>query len=176
MSQLYMLPEREIVELRNSCCSAMIFSTRVLLKIFTKEQLIGHNIAGKAFGKNGKNKQPLDEGRINYIKLLVDKYYIQSQTGRGKNLEDVWLSCRKAINRVIRNFEIKESKLIKTLDEDEDDEEEEEEEEEESEEDEHAVGVLEQASYGGKSGHFKLLLLEDHSPEMDSANHDSTKA
>jgi hypothetical protein len=88
----------------------MIFATKVLLKIFSKEELLGHNVSGKTFHKNLKNKQPLDEKRIMYIKWLIEKYF------ESKKKEQVWKSCRKAINRVIRNFEIKESKLIKTID------------------------------------------------------------
>ena len=87
----------------------MIFSTKLLLKIFTKKELVGHNVSGKTFHKNLRNKSALDESRINYIKWVVDKYY------GAKTNENVWKSCRKAINRVIRNFEIKESKLIKSI-------------------------------------------------------------
>ena len=90
----------------------MIFATKVLLKVFKKEELVGHNVSGNTYHKNTKNKQALDEDRINYIKYLVDKYY------PNKKKEMIWKSCRKAINRVIRNFEIKESKLIKSIEED----------------------------------------------------------
>ena len=87
----------------------MIFSTKLLLRVFSKEELVGHNVSGKTFHKNLRNKVALDEERINYIKWLVEKYY------DSKSNENVWKSCRKAINRVIRNFEIKESKLIKSI-------------------------------------------------------------
>lgn len=90
----------------------MIFATKVLLKVFTKEELVGHNVSGKTYHKNAKNKQALDEERIIYIKYLVEKYY------PNKKKDMIWKSCRKAINRVIRNFEIKESKLIKSIEED----------------------------------------------------------
>jgi hypothetical protein len=88
----------------------MIFSTKLLLKIFSKEELVGHNVSGKTFNKNLKNKVALDEDRISYIRELVDKHFDT------KSNESIWKSCRKAINRVIRNFEIKESKLIKSID------------------------------------------------------------
>ncbi|CAF0857098.1 unnamed protein product [Brachionus calyciflorus] len=112
-NKLCILSEPDILELKNlCCCSPMIFSTKVLLKIFTKEELIGHNVSGKTFHKNLKNKQPLDEDRIDYIRHLVEKYF------PNRNIETVWKSCRKAINRVIRNFEIKESRLIKSIEDD----------------------------------------------------------
>ena len=90
----------------------MIFATKVLLKIFSKEELLGHNVSGKTFHKHQRSKDPLDENKINYIKWLVENYFANNNKS-----ESVWKSCRKAINRVIRNFEIKESKLIKSLDE-----------------------------------------------------------
>ena len=92
----------------------MIFATKVLLKIFSKQELIGHNVSGKTFHRNLGSKEPLDENRINYIKWLVENYFINNTKS-----DSIWKSCRKAINRVIRNHEIKESKLIKSLDEEE---------------------------------------------------------
>ena len=90
----------------------MIFSTKLLLKLFSKEELIGHNISGKNSSKTLlKSKVALDDSRINYIRELVEKYFDT------KSNENIWKSCRKAINRVIRNFEIKESRLIKSIDE-----------------------------------------------------------
>jgi len=99
----------------------MIFATKVLMRIFTKSELLGHNIAGKSpvrnnfgiFNKNQKIKQPLDESRINYIQWLIRTYFNYYDDDKQ---EAVWKSCRKAINRVIRNIEIKESKLIKSCD------------------------------------------------------------
>lgn len=152
------LAESEILDMRARFTSPMIFATKVLTRIFTKDQLVGHNLSTKSLVKSGskpaskqQQQQPtLDEDRINYIKSLVEKYYINSPAsgssssssavpstrsgGSKKNLDDVWISCRKAINRVIRNFEIKESKLIKSIetemvdDEEQDDDETEEEE------------------------------------------------
>lgn len=63
--------------------------------------------------KTHKTKQPLDEDRINYIQWLVNTYFNYFNE---EKQEAVWKSCRKAINRVIRNIEIKESKLIKSCD------------------------------------------------------------
>jgi hypothetical protein len=91
----------------------MIFSTKLLLRIFSKEELVGHNVSGKTFHRNLKSKVALDDSRINYIKTLVEKNFSSNFN------ENIWKSCRKAINRVIRNFEIKESKLIKSIDENE---------------------------------------------------------
>ena len=109
---LDILSETEILQLKNLYCSPMIFATKVLLKLFSKEELLGHNVSGKTFHKHLRTKDPLDENRINYIKWLVENYFAHSN-----KTESIWKSCRKAINRVIRNFEIKESKLIKSLDE-----------------------------------------------------------
>ncbi len=118
---LNILPEHKIIELKSLYCSPMIFATKVLLRIFTKAELLGHNIAGKSpvrsnFGlvnKNQKSKQPLDETRLNYIQWLVRTYFNYFDD---EKQEAVWKSCRKAIQRVIRNIEIKESKLIKSCD------------------------------------------------------------
>ena len=86
------------------------------MKLFSKEELLGHNIGGKTFHKNSNQKEALDETRINYIKWMIDNYFNTNLNEHYKQ-ESVWKSCRKAINRVIRNFEIKESKLIKSIDE-----------------------------------------------------------
>jgi hypothetical protein len=140
------LAEAEIIELRDSCYSPMIFSTRILLKLYTKEELIGHNVSGKTYAKSpSKNKQALDEDRMNFIKQLVEKYYINGRelnTGSKKNMDDIWMSCRKAINRVIRNFEIKESKLIKSIEADEE--------------------PVEPVHVGVKTRKYKLMILDDH--------------
>ena len=114
---LNLLSQAEIYELKNLYCSPMIFTTKVLVRIFTKPELLGHNVGGKTFGKNLKTKEPLDESRIEYIKWLVNTYFNHFDEVKQ---DVIWKSCRKAINRVIRNFEIKESKLIKTYDDKED--------------------------------------------------------
>ena len=147
------LSEAELMDLRNFCCSPMIFSTRLLLKIFTKEELIGHNVSSKTYAKSFKNKQPLDESRINYIRQMVEKYYMTGGQSM-KHMEDTWMSCRKAINRVIRNFEVKESKLIKSLDE---------ENENENED------LLYRKSVATAGGQYKIMVLNDEH-EMDSNN------
>ena len=113
-NNLNILTETEILELKGLYCSPMIFATKVLMKLFSKEELLGHNIGGKTFHKNSNQKEALDETRINYIKWMIDNYF---NTNEHYKQESVWKSCRKAINRVIRNFEIKESKLIKSIDE-----------------------------------------------------------
>jgi len=115
VNNLEILNESEILQLKSLYCSPMIFATKVLLKIYTKDELLGHNISGKTFHKNLKTKEPLDETRINYIKWLIENYFTNNIEDINKR-ETVWKSCRKAINRVIRSFEIKESKLIKSID------------------------------------------------------------
>ena len=89
-------------------CSPMIFATKVLVKIFSRDELLGHNVSGKTFHKNLKSKQPLDEKRIMYIKWLIEKYF-SSNDGKKTNVPLIWKSCRKAINRIIRNHEAKEA-------------------------------------------------------------------
>lgn len=122
-NNLNILPEHKIIELKNLYCSPMIFATKVLVRIFTKAELLGHSIGVKTLmrqtnqvgnsNKTHKTKQPLDEDRINYIQWLVNTYFNYFNE---EKQEAVWKSCRKAINRVIRNIEIKESKLIKSCD------------------------------------------------------------
>lgn len=113
VDKMSVIPAAELEEIKNQCCcSPMIFATKLLLRVFTKEELIGHNISGKTYHRNLRSKQPLDESRIEYIRSLVETYFPQ------KKIDVVWKACRKAINRVIRNFEIKESKLNKSIDDD----------------------------------------------------------
>ena len=105
---LNLLSTNEILEMKSLYCSPMIFATKVLVKIFSREELLGHNVSGKTFHKNLKNKQPLDEKRIMYIKWLIERYF-NSNDGKKTNVALIWKSCRKAINRIIRNHEAKEA-------------------------------------------------------------------
>ncbi len=79
----------------------MVFATKILYKIFDLSELIGHNVSGKTFNKFIKNKQALDERRIGYIRWLVENNFETS------NKEDLWKACRTAINKSIRNNELK---------------------------------------------------------------------
>ena len=79
----------------------MVFATKILYKIFDLSELIGHNVSGKTFNKFIKNKQALDERRINYIRWLVENHF------ESNNKEELWKSCRTAINKSIRNNELK---------------------------------------------------------------------
>ena len=92
-----LLAEKEILLIKNLYCSPMIFSTKVLTKIFTTEELCGHNLSGKTFHKKSLVKPALDEKRLNYIKWLVEKNF------ENKNKAQLWKSCRKAMCRVLRN-------------------------------------------------------------------------
>ena len=112
---LNLLSREEIVELKNLHCSPMVFSTKVLLKVFGKDELVGHSFASVTSSKQSQrlaaskqqlNKPALDEARLDYIKWLIETYFRNEK----KPIENVWKSCRKAINRIIRNFEIKESR------------------------------------------------------------------
>jgi hypothetical protein len=104
-----LVDEKEIISTKNISSSAMVFSTKILYKIFETNELIGHNITGKTFNKHLKNKKPLDEKRINYIKWLVENNFDATTSNDiKKNAKELlWKSCRTAINKSIRNFEIK---------------------------------------------------------------------
>lgn len=100
---LNLLKETEIIYLKNLTCSPMIFSTKVLFRIYAIGELHGHNISGKTMNKNEQPKKPLEQSRLMYIKWLVDKYFqIKSKKSAG-----VWKRCCKAINRTIRISERK---------------------------------------------------------------------
>ena len=86
---------------KNVSSSPMVFATKILYKIFDISELVGHNVSGKTFNKHIKNKKALDEKRINYIKWLVENQF------ESNNKEELWKSCRTAINKSIRNIEIK---------------------------------------------------------------------
>ncbi len=79
----------------------MVFATKILYKIFDLSELLGHNVSGKTFNKFIKNKKALDEKRINYIRWLVETNF------ESENREELWKACRTAINKSIRNNEIK---------------------------------------------------------------------
>lgn len=114
--KLNLLTDAELNEMKNQCCcSPMIFATKILSRVFTKDELIGHNVSGKTYHRNLKNKRALDEHRMSYIRSLVEAYFPQ------RKIDVTWRACRKAINRVIRNVEVKESKLNKSIDVDTDD-------------------------------------------------------
>lgn len=98
---LNLLSEYEILNVKSASSSAMVFATKILYKIFQLNELLGHNISGKTFNKYIKNKKALDQKRVYYIKWLVDTYY------ESNSKAEVWKSCRTAINKSIRNNEIK---------------------------------------------------------------------
>jgi len=97
---LKLLTEHEIINAKNASSSAMVFATKILYKIFHLSELLGHNVSGKTYNKYIKNKKALDQKRISYIKWLIETYF-------DGNKEELWKSCRTAINKSIRNNEIK---------------------------------------------------------------------
>lgn len=103
---LDLVPEAEIAFTKNISSSPMVFATKILYKIFKMDELIGHNVSGKTFNKFIKNKKALDEKRVNYIRYLVEKNFDASDR------EELWKSCRTAINKCIRNNEIKYAQAI----------------------------------------------------------------
>ena len=116
---LKLLDESEITAAKNISSSPMVFATKILYKIFALDELIGHNVSGKTFNKYIKNKKALDEKRINYIRWLVETYFLSDSSANNNNntnnssstimrcSADTWKSCRTAINKSIRNNEIK---------------------------------------------------------------------
>lgn len=100
---LNLLPENEIIYLKNLTCSPMIFATKVLFKIYKLDELHSHNVSGKTFNKYDRPKQALEYTRLMYIKWLVEKYFKITN----KKSDNVWKRCCKAINRTIRKSEKK---------------------------------------------------------------------
>lgn len=72
---LKLINERELLSMRNTACSPMSFATKVLFKIYSVDELHGHNVSGKTFHKHIVHKEPLEEKRLMYIKWLVEKYF-----------------------------------------------------------------------------------------------------
>jgi hypothetical protein len=92
---LNLIDEKELMSMKNLSSSPMVFSTKILMKLFRPDELHGHNVSGKTFSKNVKNKKALDEKRINYIRWLVDNNF------ETNNREQLWKMCRTAINKII---------------------------------------------------------------------------
>jgi hypothetical protein len=78
----------------------MVFATKLLSILFTNDQIKGHYVCGKVLSKNAKNKQPLLDKRVLYIKWLVENNFdVQA------NKAELWQQCRRAINKSILNNE-----------------------------------------------------------------------
>ncbi len=71
------------------------------MKIFDPEELGNQSLQVTKLKQTPKRRNTLDERRIKYIKYLVEKYFIC------EDKEFLWKSCRKAINRILRNIEKK---------------------------------------------------------------------
>jgi hypothetical protein len=95
------IEDEEVSMAKNLSSSPMVFTTKILYKLFRVEELLGHNVSGKTFNKFIKNKKALDERRINYIRWLIERNF--ETTDR----VELWKQCRTAINKSIRNHEIK---------------------------------------------------------------------
>ncbi len=105
-ADLGMIADDEIAMAKNVSSSPMVFTTKMLYKLFRVDELLGHNVSGKTFNKFIKNKKALDEKRINYIRWLVERNFDT------ENREELWKACRTAINKSIRNHEIKAGQLF----------------------------------------------------------------
>jgi transposase len=102
---LNLVSEKEILTIKNISSSPMVFATKILMKLFRPDELHGHNVSGKTFSKNVKNKKALDEKRIKYIRWLVENNFETS------NREQLWKMCRTAINKIILINEKKQTKM-----------------------------------------------------------------
>ena len=100
-TNLSLIDDIEIDYIKKISSSPMVFATKILLKIFNSDELIGHNVSGKTFSKILKDKKPLDEKRIGYIRWLIENNF------ESNNKDDLWRSCRTAINKCIRFNESK---------------------------------------------------------------------
>ena len=98
------MSEREILAIKNLSSSPMVFATKILMRIFNVNEMYGHNVSGKTYSKNIKNKKALDEKRIKYIRWLVENHY------ETQNRESQWKLCRTAINKIILINEKKSTK------------------------------------------------------------------
>ena len=98
------MSEREILAIKNLSSSPMVFATKILMRIFNVNEMYGHNVSGKTYSKNIKNKKALDEKRIKYIRWLIENHY------ETQNRESQWKLCRTAINKIILINEKKSTK------------------------------------------------------------------
>jgi transposase len=104
---LNLVTEREVQIFKNTACSPMSFATKILFKIYSINELHGHNVSGKTFNKNVGHKEPLEEKRLMYIRWLVEKSFSDENT----NKEQLWKACCNAINKMIRRSEVNAQKL-----------------------------------------------------------------
>ena len=110
MVDLGLIEHRELACLKKLSCSPMSFATKILFRIFSIDELHGHNVSGKTLNKQLKSKLPLDATRVGYIKYLVDKYYDEREcremlSGATAHKQDLWRSCHTAINKGILTSE-----------------------------------------------------------------------
>ena len=91
-----MLTDKEVLSIKNQSSSPMVFATKILIILFKPDELHGHNVSGKTFSRHIKNKQALDEKRINYIRWLIENNFQDHE-----NKENLWKMCRTAINKII---------------------------------------------------------------------------
>ena len=84
----------EINKLRLLSHSYQNFAVKLLMRLFTDEEIIGRNVYGRNYsGDKSIMKQPLDPERINFIKETVLKLT------KTNNPEQAWASCVIAMNR-----------------------------------------------------------------------------
>lgn len=112
---LNLLNDKEIIFIKNNACSPMSFATKILFKIYSLNELHGHNVSGKTFHRHILNKKPLEEKRLMYIRYLVEKHFKNEYDNDENKFDALWKSCCNAINKMIRRSELQHEAAAKNL-------------------------------------------------------------
>jgi hypothetical protein len=91
----YDLDRNELDFVRESVETPYNFCAKLLIKIFTKAELLNSNVYGRIFNRTHEHKQALDEVRVNYIKAKMFDYYPCDDENE---MKVCWSRCVKAMN------------------------------------------------------------------------------
>lgn len=89
------ISREDLIALQSRSTSTMNFAVRLLRELFSRDELIGRNIAGV------RGKERVDPARIEIIKEIVFKVYRTSPSDR----ELLWRYCRKAMDSFLRKMQ-----------------------------------------------------------------------
>jgi len=89
------ISREDLIALQSRSTSTMNFAVRLLRELFSRNELIGRNIAGV------RGKERVDPARIEIIKEIVFKVYRTSPSDR----ELLWRYCRKAMDSFLRKMQ-----------------------------------------------------------------------
>ncbi len=92
----YDLDTNELDFVRESVETPYNFCAKLLIKIFTKAELLNSNVYGRIFNRTHEHKQALDEVRVNYIKTKMFDYYPCGNDEAERKA--CWSRCVKAMN------------------------------------------------------------------------------